>query len=489
MSTVRHVAAKRRVRFAVAAAALAAVGAVGGLALTGITTRPSTVSVVNGDFSAGTTGWQTGKNARLAATPDGRNNSEGVRMTNDSGAATTVTLNDSVNSGSALVAGHTYEATAWVQVEGAGQGVLLRLLEEDASFHVIDSEQSFQWRADTAWTPITTRYTATRTGTTLDVHVSSRLAPGEGVVVDDVTLVDTSSVASGRAPAADSTPAPGRSPARTPAPEPGPEADGWHLAWADEFNGTSIDRNAWNVENNSTYGDGNEELSCLMDRPENVKVSEGVLSIMAREEATPYPCSDNDRRFPDGRSYTSGMLTTKNKVDFEYGRFEIRARTPLTQGTSKGLWPAFWLRPSSGSNGEIDILEAVGTGKDDPFKANRIKQTIHYDYAGTRPKQSTGYDLPSGTTAGGFHSYAVEWEPGSITWFVDGVKTYERNSSTTSWLDETFVDKFYMRLNLAVGGSWPGSPTEDTVFPAAFHVDYVRVYQRELESVHHPTSD
>ena len=203
-----------------------------------------------------------------------------------------------------------------------------------------------------------------------------------------------------------------------------------------------------------------------------------MLTITARKEATPITCKNNDTRFPNGRMHTSGMLTTKNKVDFEYGRFEISAKTPLAQGTSKGLWPAFWMRPATGGIGELDILEAIGTAKGDAFSANHVVQTIHHDYVGTHAKQGTGYDLPVGTTADRFHNYAVEWAPGSITWFVDGVKTYERNLSTTSWLDQAFVNRFYLRLNMAVGGNWPGSPTADTVFPAAYQVDYVRVYQR-----------
>ncbi|AMB57559.1 hypothetical protein AWU67_00315 [Microterricola viridarii] len=250
------------------------------------------------------------------------------------------------------------------------------------------------------------------------------------------------------------------------------------MVWSDEFNGTAINRAVWNVLDNSSYGDGNEELACLMDRTENVSVAGGLLTIAARKEARPMVCGRNDYRFPDGRLYTSGMVTTKNKLNFEYGRFEIRAKTPLTPGTSKGIWPAFWMRPALGGIGELDILEAIGTGAGDASQANRVVQTIHYDYVPTYAQEGTFYDMPAGNTADGFHDYAVEWERGTIKWFVDGVQTYERNSSTTSWLDEAFVNKFFMRLNLAVGGTWPGSPDADTAFPAKYQVDYVRVYQR-----------
>ncbi len=457
----QHRSQKRKVLFAVAAASLASV--VGG-GLSGTAAQAATTFAMNGDFSAGTTGWEGGRNTSIAPSANGRNGSDGVRMTNNSGSTATVTLNDRVNSASSLVAGHTYQATAWVRAEKAGQPVILRLLEEDSAFNVVASKQTYQRRGDTAWKQITTSYTATRTSTSLDVNlVGSSLAPGNALVIDDVTLIDTTAA-----------PAPVAATALAPVTTP----VGWNLAWADEFNGTKIDRTSWNVDNNSTYGDGNNELACLLDRPENVKVSGGVLTITARKEATPITCKNNDTRFPNGRTYTSGMLTTNNKVDFEYGRFEISAKTPLAQGTSKGLWPAFWMRPTTGGIGELDILEAIGTAKGDAFSANHVVQTIHYDYVGTHAKQGTGYDLPVGTTADGFHNYAVEWEPGSITWFVDGVKTYERNLSTTSWLDQAFVDTFYLRLNMAVGGNWPGSPTADTVFPAAYKVDYVRVFQR-----------
>lgn len=254
---------------------------------------------------------------------------------------------------------------------------------------------------------------------------------------------------------------------------------GWTLEWNDEFSGTALNRAYWDVEDDSTYGDGNNELACLLDRPANVSVAGGELAITARREAASVRCGRTDRRFPDGRSYTSGMVSTKGKVAFEYGRFEIRARTPTSPGTSKGLWPAFWMRPVDGDIGEIDILEILGTGTGTGQPgANRVYQTILYDYVGTYRKQSRAYDLPTGSFSDGFHTFAIEWEPGSISWFVDGALTYRRTAETTPWLDEAFVGDFYLRLNLAVGGDWPGAPDADTSFPARFQVDYVRVYRR-----------
>lgn len=499
--------ASRKTILAVAATSIVAVA---GASLSGLAAQAATPAaagnfVVNGTFAAGTTGWEGGRNTKLA-TSAGRNDAQGVRLTNTSTAAATITLNDRVNSVKQVTAGHTYQVNAWVRVEKATQNVAIKLLEEDAKYAVIGSNQTVQKRADTTWKLISTTYTAVRATTSLDINIlAPSMTPQNALLVDDVTLTDITPAASAKpTPPVTTTPTPKPTSTITPAPSPKPSATptpttppttpkptptptppttptapaGWKLAWSDEFNGTAVDRSIWNVDNKSTYGDGNSELACLMDRPENVKVADGVLTIAALKEATPIACGTNDSRFPNGRSYTSGMLTTKNKVDFEYGRFEISAKTPLAQGTSKGLWPAFWMRPSVGGIGELDILEAIGTAKTDPFSANHVVQTIHYDYVGTHPKQGTGYDMPTGTTADGFHNYAVEWEPGSITWFVDGVKTYQRTLSTTSWIDQAFVKDFYLRLNMAVGGSWPGSPDADTAFPARYQVDYVRVYQR-----------
>lgn len=285
-------------------------------------------------------------------------------------------------------------------------------------------------------------------------------------------------IAAAPEPAAAPSPGPTARATATPAPPQPSPPPGWTLAWNDEFNGSVVDRSSWAVEHASTFGDGNNELACLMDRPSNVSVADGALTITARREQTLLRCGSTDRRFPDGRMYSSAMLSSRDKRAFEYGRFEIRARTPTAQGTSKGLWPAFWLRPSTGLIGELDILEILGTGAADPYGANRIYQTIQYDYEPTYPQQTRAYTLPTGTFSDGYHDFAVEWEPGSISWFVDGVLSYRRDAATTPWLEKAFVGDFYLRLNLAVGGDWPGSPDADTSFPARFQVDYVRVYRR-----------
>lgn len=318
-------------------------------------------------------------------------------------------------------------------------------------------------------------------------RIGSKHARSVAVTVLAVTVLAVSAVGltglaaqiGSHAPPPVATPRPSRSVPGVASPTITSIRAGWKLAWADDFSGTRLDRTVWNVENTSTFGDGNQELACLMDRPENVSVSGGLLTITARKEATPIQCNRHDRRFPAGRSYTSGMLTTKSRLSFQYGLFEIRARAPTTQGTSKGLWPAYWMLPAVRGPGELDILELIGTGSHDAPSANRVTQTIHCHCA-AHPEQAGSYALPAGTFADGFHTYAAAWAPGSITWYVDGRLSYSRSIRTTSWIDQAFVGEFYLLLNMAVGGNWPGSPDADTAFPARYQVDYVRVYKRDL---------
>lgn len=251
----------------------------------------------------------------------------------------------------------------------------------------------------------------------------------------------------------------------------------WREVWVDEFDGTSLDPTRWTAYDDSTFGDGNEELACLTDRPENLQVRDGKLVITALRESPGYRCG-RDPRFPRGREYTSAFLETRDHASWTYGRFEVVAKVPTEPGRSKGLWPAFWMRPVDGGKGEIDILETVGTG--DPAEQPVLTQTLAYDYQGTHPRQKIDYILPPEvpSAAAAVHSYAVEWEPGAIRWYVDGVQTYVRDRSTTTWLDEAFSRPFFLRLNLAVGGSFAGAPTPATVFPARFEVESVRVMVR-----------
>ncbi len=190
------------------------------------------------------------------------------------------------------------------------------------------------------------------------------------------------------------------------------------------------------------------------------------------------------------RTITSGRITTQGKHDFTYGRFETRAKVPY----GKGYLPAFWLMATDESFygqwpkcGEIDIMEVMGQN------VNKSYHTIHYGYnSGTGHKENQGTKIQTETSyADDFHDFAVEWEPGLITWFVDGEKVYETRDWYTGTDDDNqvtypapFDQNFYVILNLAVGGSWVGYP-DDSVYEAmndqSFEVDYVRVYQKSQE--------
>ena len=252
---------------------------------------------------------------------------------------------------------------------------------------------------------------------------------------------------------------------------------GWQLAWSDEFDGTALDRSKWTAEDESTFGNGNLELACLMGRTDNVRVSGGQLTLRAQRESPPLVCGDSDSRFPNGRSYSSAMLSTEDKASWHQGRFEVRAKLPLVAGRSKGLWPAFWLRPANGSgDGELDVMEAIGTANPQDSESDSVHQTLWYDGKGTYPKQSHVASVAGGP-ASGFHTYAAEWRNGVMRWYVDGQLTFERDAATAPWINEAFSGRFYIRLNLAVGGTFPGTPNASTDFPADMVVDYVRVFQ------------
>ncbi|MEQ4302680.1 family 16 glycosylhydrolase [Plantactinospora sp. B6F1] len=236
----------------------------------------------------------------------------------------------------------------------------------------------------------------------------------------------------------------------------------WTLAWWDEFDGNSLDTSKWNARNNS-YVD--YDRACITSRPENVFVSGGLLTMRVRKEQ--YTCGGGGTR-----QYTTSYLATdRGKASFTYGRFEVRAKSPNGPTNSKGLWPAFWMRPDDGGTGEIDVVELPGGSQ--YYRA--ATQAIFYDY--TPIKQDHRHTFATGYPGDGFHTYTTEWEPGVLRWYIDGVLVWQRDRTTTTWFDEVFNKPYHLRLNYQVGG-WLGDPDATTVLPADFQVDYVRVYQR-----------
>ncbi len=230
------------------------------------------------------------------------------------------------------------------------------------------------------------------------------------------------------------------------------------LLWEDNFDSSQLDSSKWTTEAND-FGGGNNELQYYTNRSENVAVENGTLKITALKEN--YLT----------REYTSGKIKTQYKGDWKYGRIEARIKMP----EGKGIWPAFWMLPTSNvygswpNSGEIDIVELVGGTDGD----KTIYGTLHYG----PPWQFTNgvYQLEEGKFSDDFHVFAIEWSPDTIKWFVDTIiYSMKTESDVTHWLP--FQEKFYLMLNLAVGGNWPGYPDETTVFPQVMEVDYVRVF-------------
>ncbi len=244
----------------------------------------------------------------------------------------------------------------------------------------------------------------------------------------------------------------------------------WNLVWQDDFNGDTLNTNDWNYEKHAP-GWVNSELQEYTDSTDNISVKDGNLVIKAIKTEK------------DGKDYyTSGKITTQDKKTFKYGKFEIRAKTPK----GKGLWPALWMMPNDESLygqwpkcGEIDIMEVLGH---EPEKAYG---TIHYGEP--HAEQQGTYTLENGTFADDYHTYSVEWEPGEIRFYIDGNLYHKVNDWFTKVEggDEVtypapFDQPFYIQCNLAVGGSWPGNPDENTDFNnAELKVDYVKVYQKD----------
>ncbi|MDP9394060.1 MAG: ricin-type beta-trefoil lectin domain protein [Actinomycetota bacterium] len=248
-----------------------------------------------------------------------------------------------------------------------------------------------------------------------------------------------------------------------------PTPSGWTPVWIEDFNGaagTSPDPAKWNFDLGGG-GWGNAELQNYTNRPSNVSHDgAGNLVITARQE-------NFGSCWYGACTHTSGRILTQGKFTQQYGRIEARLRVPAGQG----LWPAFWmLGQDIGSvgwpnSGEIDIMEILG------HETNKTYGTIHgpgYSGAGST---GTSYTLPSGNFSSGFHTFRVEWGPDWIRWYVDDVHFATRTPADVGGNPWVFNKPFFIILNLAVGGNWPGSPNASTPFPAQYVIDYVATYQ------------
>lgn len=234
-------------------------------------------------------------------------------------------------------------------------------------------------------------------------------------------------------------------------------ATNWNLVWSDEFNGSSLNTANWTAEiGTGSGGWGNNELQYYTSRPQNLQVTGGNLVITAQKESY------------GGMNYTSARIKTQGLKSFTFGKIEARIKLPSGQG----LWPAFWMLGSNitsvgwPASGEIDIMERVNNN-------SFVNGTVHWDANGHAEYGRTSGNLDFSQ----YHTYSVEWDSNYIRWFVDGIQYNEFYIGNGTGNTEEFQKPFFLLLNLAVGGNWPGSPNASTPFPAQMLVDYVRVYQ------------
>jgi beta-glucanase (GH16 family) len=251
---------------------------------------------------------------------------------------------------------------------------------------------------------------------------------------------------------------------------PAPPATQWNIVWDDEFNGTSINTNIWTFEGGNNGGWGNNELEFYTTNAANAYVSNGLLHIAALQQSI------------DGFDYTSARMKTEFNFSTTYGRIVWSAALP--EGT--GMWPALWMLGNSFSTlgwpacGELDVMEENGA------ISNQVQSSVHFGNSSDQDQTETAiYTFPGGITATNFHTYMIDWEYSSISFYVDGNLFETQNSwgSPDGPYPAPFNAPFFFIMNLAVGGNYVGNPSttqidSGTVFPAQMLVDYVRVYQK-----------
>ena len=248
------------------------------------------------------------------------------------------------------------------------------------------------------------------------------------------------------------------------------DLNGYQLAWSEEFEGDSLCSADWNIETHEA-GWVNHELQKYIASEETVFIKDGMLHIR------PIKITDKE----GNHKFYSGRVNTKDKHEFLYGKFEASMKVPR----GKGFLPAFWLLADEERFGnwplcgEVDIMEVLGNDTKTSYA------TIHY---GEPHGQEQGKkELTEGSFSDDFHEYSVEWEPGKMKFFVDFVQILEVRDWFTAVEGEDekpypapFDQTFFVQMNLAVGGDWPGNPDETTNFDnAEYLIDYVRVYQKD----------
>jgi beta-glucanase (GH16 family) len=257
--------------------------------------------------------------------------------------------------------------------------------------------------------------------------------------------------------------------------------DTWELVWSDEFNGaagTGPDPNTWTHELgdgalNDITGWGNGELQYYTDSTDNAAMDGNGNLVLTAKETDP----NSDYLCWYGQcEYTSARLISAGKQAQQFGRIEIRAQVPFGQG----IWPALWMLGTDieevgwPQTGEIDIMEYVG------WAPNAVFGTLHGPgYSGGNALGSGLYDIGE-PVADAYHEFSVEWQPGEVRWYIDGVNFFTADTTDTplgDGSDWVYDHPFFFILNIAVGGNFPGNPDDTSTYPQTLAVDYVRLYQ------------
>jgi beta-glucanase (GH16 family) len=242
------------------------------------------------------------------------------------------------------------------------------------------------------------------------------------------------------------------------------------LSWSDEFSGPAGNPagSSWRAETGGS-GWGNQELQTYTSGTGNAALDgAGNLAITARQESTGAQC------WYGQCDYTSARLITSGRFAQAYGHFEARIKIPAGQG----MWPAFWLLGDDvftggwPASGEIDVMENVGQ------EPGTVHGSLHSPGHSGADSVTGSFSLPDGAAlADDYHVYAVDWQPDSVSWSIDGEIYSTKTRADVGDGPWPFDHPFFVIINLAVGGGWPGSPDASTVFPRTMLVDYVRVYE------------
>ena len=237
---------------------------------------------------------------------------------------------------------------------------------------------------------------------------------------------------------------------------------GYRLVFSDEFRGGGVDGSKWNTR--YRWGPDwivNDERQYYID-VQGRDIGRSPFEhdgerLTIKAERTP----DSLRGPANGQPWLSGAMTTYGKFSMRYGYVEMRAKFPAGQG----LWPAFWLlhEGENGSRPEIDVVEFVGKRRD------KVYQTYHY-YENYVLRSTPSFEVGGADYSSEFRNYGMKWEPGKITWYVDGRETNRYQSGNVS------SENMYLLVNLAVGGVWNGDPDGSTPSPARYTIDWIRAY-------------